>query len=102
MTEMNSGPREPWVVQVESHDSAALAVRRLLEDGDPSDVDALNAALPELMGTAAVARAFGSKTSNLDRLAGVPPHAQRLDRGRVWRADVVHEAVRLRQKGRRK
>ena len=59
-------------------------------------VKILNAQVPKLMGNKAVAKAIGVKPSNLGRVARLPAHAQTLDSGRVWRADVIKMFVRER------
>lgn len=58
----------------------------------------LNREVPKLMGVREVAELLGVETSNLDRVAGLPPHATRLSRGRVWRADLIREFARKRRR----
>lgn len=58
----------------------------------------LNKEVPPLMGVSEVAELLGVTTSNLDRVAGLPPAARRINAGRIWRADLIREFVRQREK----
>ena len=62
------------------------------------NVEALNAAVPELMGRLEVARELGVEPTNLDKVVGVPePIPQELRRGALWRADVIREFAEWRR-----
>jgi hypothetical protein len=67
----------------------------------PSQVRRKNAQVPELMGLSEVAAELGIKTNNLAKIVGLPePIPQELERGRLWRADVIREfAAERRERG---
>jgi hypothetical protein len=51
----------------------------------------LNARVPRLMGATEVAQVLGVAQPNLNKVARLPEPCADLMRGRVWRADVIHE-----------
>lgn len=55
-----------------------------------AEVRRLNARVPELMGLSEVAKELDIKTNNIAKIAGLPAAVdQDLERGRLWRADVI-------------
>jgi len=56
-----------------------------------NEVAKLNRKVPELMGAIEVSRELGIKRNNLNKIARLPEPCQVLDRGQVWRADVIRE-----------
>jgi hypothetical protein len=58
-------------------------------------------AVPELMGVTEVCEELGTKSSNLDKIAGLPEPLQRLAGGRVWVADEIRQFARERRERRR-
>jgi hypothetical protein len=66
---------------------------------DGLTIEQLNAEVPELMGPAEVAHELGVETNNLENYVSLPPSIpQTLDRGRLWRADVIREFVAKRRR----
>jgi len=61
------------------------------------EIARLNAKVPDLMGATEVAEALGVNQQNLGKVARLPLHAKELSRGRVWRADVIHDFVERRR-----
>lgn len=61
----------------------------------------LNSEVPLLMGASEVAAELGVATPNIDKVANLPaPIPQKLQRGRLWRADVIRRfAAKRREKG---
>jgi hypothetical protein len=57
------------------------------------------AGLPELMGTAAVAEAYGTTTANLRKWSGVPAPLYDLPAGRFYDADVIRADAARRREG---
>jgi hypothetical protein len=82
-------------LQEDRRAAAAARLRRFIgrRDGHEqalADV-ALLAQLPELMGTAAVAAALGTTTSNLGRWRDLPAPVYDLERGKLYDAEAIRE-----------
>ena len=65
------------------------------------EVAKLNRKVPELMGAIEAARVLGTKRNNLNKIARLPEPCQYLERGAVWRADVIREFAEAREKARK-
>lgn len=57
----------------------------------------LNRNVPELMGATEVAEVLGVNQQNLNKVARLPASCADLMRGRVWRADLIHEFAARRE-----